>query len=170
MQDPLAFMTPKHHAVRNFVVLEIPRHRGKPIRPNEIAAALDLPAGDVVKLLDDLERHLFFLVRNQSGEVSWAFPVTSDRTQHRLKFSSGESVYAACGEDSLATPFVQSRLRKKPLQVEISTSCAHCDLPIHILVDEQLRWRVHETRADPRVFLPQIDWATFRQPNIINAY
>jgi hypothetical protein len=41
---------------------------------------------------------------------------------------------------------------------------------LHIVVDEQLHWRVRESGANPRVFLPQIDWATFREPNIINDY
>jgi hypothetical protein len=170
MDNPLAFMTPRHHAVRNFVVLELPRNHGRPLSPARIAAALHLEAALVIQLLDDLERHLFFLVRDRRGNVSWAFPVSSDRTPHRLRFSTGERVYAACGEDSIATPFVQARLRKERLEVEIETSCAHCGRPLHILMDEQLRWRVREPKAEPRVFLPHIDWPTFRGPNIINDY
>jgi hypothetical protein len=46
-------------------------------------------------VLDDLQRHLFFLVRDSNGEVSWAFPVTSDRTPHHLDFSSGEKLWGA---------------------------------------------------------------------------
>ncbi len=170
MDNPLGFMTPRHHAVRNFVVLELPRNHGRPLRPARIAAALHLEARLVIQLLDDLEKHLFFLVLDTRGNVSWAFPVSSDRTPHRLRFSTGERVFAACGEDSIATPFVESRLRKEPLEVEIETSCAHCGRALHIVVDEQLRWRVRESKAKPRVFLPHIDWATFREPNIINDY
>jgi hypothetical protein len=170
MENPLGFMTSQHHAVRNYVVLEMPRHHGRPIRPAEIAAALRLKIERVLELLDDLERHLFFLVRDRHGNVSWAFPVTSDATPHRLRFSSGERVFAACGEDSIATSFVQARLRKQRLEVEITTECVHCGRAMHILVDENLRIRVHERDADPRVFLPHIDWAAFREPNIINAY
>ena len=96
--------------------------------------------------------------------------MSSDRTPHRLLFNTGERIFAACGEDSIATPFVMGRLRKETVQVEIETSCAHCDRELHILVDEQLRWSVREQGAEPRVFLPQINWANFREPNIINAY
>ena len=170
MDNPLAFMTPRHHAVRNFVVMELPRNHGRPLTPAHIAAALQLDAASVVRLLDDLEKHLFFLVRDRAGNVSWAFPVSSDRTPHRLRFSTGERLFAACGEDSIATPFVLSRLRKERLEVEITTSCAHCGRALHIVVDDQLHWRARERDADPRVFLPKIDWATFREPNIINAY
>jgi hypothetical protein len=170
MDNPLGFMTPRHHAVRNFVVLELPRNHGRPLSPARIAAALQLESGLVNQLLDDLEKHLFFLVRHRRGNVSWAFPVSSDRTPHRLRFSTGERIFAACGEDSIATPFVESRLRRERLEVEIETSCAHCGRALHIVVDEQLRWRVRESGANPRVFLPQIDWATFREPNIINDY
>jgi hypothetical protein len=170
MDDPLGFMTPQHHAIRNFVVMELPRNRGRPLSPARIAAALRQEPGIVTRLLDELERHLFFLVRNRHGNVSWAFPVSSDRTPHRLRFSTGERIFAACGEDSIATPFVQSRLRKERLEVEIETSCAHCARALHILVDEQLHWRVREPKANPRVFLPHIEWSNFHGPNIINDY
>jgi hypothetical protein len=170
MHDPLSFMTPRHHAVRNFVVSELPRNHGRPLSPARIADALRLNADVVVYLLDDLEKHLFFLVRDRGGNVSWAFPVTSDRSPHRLRFSTGERIFAACGEDSIAAPFVQARLRNEPLEVEISTACAHCGSALHILVDERLRWRVRESHANPRVFLPHIDWASFRGRNIINDY
>jgi len=163
-------MTPRHHAVRNFVVLELPRNHGRPLSPAQIGAALHLNPREVIELLDDLEKHLFFLVRDDRGNVSWAFPVASDRTPHRLRFSTGERIYAACGEDSIAAPFVQSRLRKQPLEVEVETSCAHCGQAMHILVDERLRWRTRERGADPRVFLPKIDWAAFRGKNIIDDY
>ena len=170
MKDPLGFMTPQHHAVRNFVVVELPRNHGRPLSPARIAAALHQEPGIVIRLLEDLERHLFFLVRDRRGNVSWAFPVSSDRTPHRLRFSTGERIFAACGEDSIATPFVQARLRKERLDVEIETSCAHCGRALHILVDEQLHWRVRDPKANPRVFLPHIDWPSFRGPNIINDY
>jgi hypothetical protein len=65
---------------------------------------------------------------------------------------------------------VEGRLRNEHLEVEISTSCAHCGRALHILVDEQLRWRVRERDADPRLFLPQIDWEAFRGRNIVGDY
>ena len=41
---------------------------------------------------------------------------------------------------------------------------------MHILVDERLRWRVSERAADPRLFLPHIDWRSFHGRNIIGDY
>lgn len=95
MDEDLSFMTPHHHAVRNFVVRELPRNHGRPLAPLEIAKSLQLDIGFTVTLLEDLERHLFFLVRDGRGDVSWAFPVTSDRTPHRLRFSTGERIFGA---------------------------------------------------------------------------
>ena len=95
MDDPLAFMTPRHHAVRNFVVRELPRNGGRPLSIAQIATALQLDPQLVTGLVDELEKHLFFLVRCSRGEVSWAFPVTSDRTPHRLRFSTGERIFGA---------------------------------------------------------------------------
>lgn len=93
-QTRLRFMTPDHHRVRYFVVRELAR-RGKSIEPETISQELGLPAGQTTQILDDLEKNLFFLVRNQAGAVSWAYPVTVEPTLHRLSFSTGERLYAA---------------------------------------------------------------------------
>ena len=91
----LSFMTDDHRRIRNFVVSELPRNDGKPLTAEDISSRLMIPFDSVVEILEDLQKRLFFLVLNDAGEVSWAFPVTSDRTPHRLLFSSGESVVAA---------------------------------------------------------------------------
>lgn len=88
-------MTAEHRAVRNFVVRQLPGNQGKPLQPSRIAISLRLTPQRVVQLLDDLERHLFFLVRDAHGDVSWAFPVTADRTPHALRFSTGEQIHGA---------------------------------------------------------------------------
>lgn len=95
LQDAFPFLTPQHRAVRNFAVRELPRNHGRPLTPPRIARALGLDLRRVDRLLDDLEKNLFFLVRDRRGEVSWAFPVTSDRTPHRLRFSTGERISGA---------------------------------------------------------------------------
>ena len=90
----LEFMTEAHHRIRNYVVSELPR-AGKPLAPDLIAGTLNLPLPVVTGLLDDLEKHMTFLVRNAQGAVTWAYPVTVDRTPHQLTFSTGEQVCAA---------------------------------------------------------------------------
>jgi len=90
----LGFMTEDHHLIRNFVVTELPRV-GEPLSPEFIAHALNLPLDQVVRILDDLERHMTFLFRNEQGAVAWAYPVTVDQTPHRVTFSTGERVNAA---------------------------------------------------------------------------
>lgn len=87
-------MSEKHHLVRYFVVRELPR-TGEPIQPEFISRKLQLPLAQTVAILDELEKNLFFLFRNDQGAVSWAYPVTVDNTPHHLTFSTGEQVYAA---------------------------------------------------------------------------
>ncbi len=87
-------MSKNHHQVRYFVVKELP-YFGKPLTPKHISDNLQLPLTQVQTILDDLEKHLFFLARNQQGAVSWAFPVTVDNTPHHLTFSTGERLDAA---------------------------------------------------------------------------
>ena len=94
MKTRLSFMTRQHHLVRYFVVRNLPRI-GKPIPPELIAAKLGLALPRVIDILAELERKLFFLVRDDRGQVSWAYPVTVEKTPHRLSFSTGERIYAA---------------------------------------------------------------------------
>ena len=90
----LDFMSHDHHLVRNHVVREIPQ-MGRSMRPSEISRALGLSMPRIDQILTDLEKRLFFLVRDHDGNVSWAFPVTVDNTSHHLLFSTGERLDAA---------------------------------------------------------------------------
>jgi hypothetical protein len=80
----LGFMTKAHHLIRYFVV-----------PPELISDELKIPLERTIEIIDDLEKNLFFLVRNEQGEISWAFPVTADKTPHQLTFSTGERLNAA---------------------------------------------------------------------------
>src|SRR5689334_15651880 len=62
----LGFMTPEHHLVRYFVVSELIR-MGEPIQPETITKKLNLSLTIVSDILDELEKRLFFLVRNEQG-------------------------------------------------------------------------------------------------------
>ena len=94
MKTRLAFMSPQHHLVRNFVVRELPRY-GRAIPATLISKKLRLSLDEVNKIVDELERNLFFLVRNEGRAVAWAFPFTVEKTPHVLTFSTGERVYGA---------------------------------------------------------------------------
>jgi len=93
-QERLSFMTDAHHRVRYFVVSELVA-RMKPIEPESIAERLMIPLDQVRIILEDLERKLFFLVRDERGAVAWAYPVTVEPTPHRLSFNTGEHLYGA---------------------------------------------------------------------------
>jgi hypothetical protein len=90
----LGFMSDEHHLVRDFAVRELPRV-GEPLTPELIAQELDLPISQVIELLDDLEENMTFLYRGDGESVTWAYPVTVDRTPHHVTLSTGEEVYAA---------------------------------------------------------------------------
>ena len=94
MKARLVFMSRDHHMVRDFVVRELPR-QDRPIPPIRIAQTTGLNLQTVSAVLTELERNLFFLVRDPDGNVSWAFPVTTSRTPHRLTFSMGEKIFGA---------------------------------------------------------------------------
>ena len=93
-EKSLAFMTADHHKIRDFVVRELPRF-AKPISPETIAQNLSIELEQVITILDELEKKLTFLYRNENGDVEWAYPVTAAQTPHRVTFSTGEQIYAA---------------------------------------------------------------------------
>lgn len=93
-QSRLSFMTDAHHEIRYFVVKEL-ASRQSPIEPEFISSKLNMSLEKVKHILEELERKLFFLVRNEQGAVAWAYPVTVDATPHRLNFASGERLYGA---------------------------------------------------------------------------
>ena len=90
----LAFMSEEHHLVREFAVRELPR-TGEPMPAEFIAAELNLPPERVGGILDDLEKHMTFVCRNDEGAVEWAYPATVSKTPHEVTFSTGERLYSA---------------------------------------------------------------------------
>jgi hypothetical protein len=94
IEERLAFMSGDYHRVRDFVVRELPRV-GRPLAPGLIAKELSLTAIRTQEILDDLEKRLVFLFRNDEGAVAWAYPVTADPTPHHAAFSTGERLDAA---------------------------------------------------------------------------
>lgn len=92
--DALNFMTEEHRLVHHFVVRELPKI-GEPISPEFVADKLAMPREKVESIFDDLEKHMTFICRNDEGMAFWAYPVTVQKTPHRLTFSTGEQIYAA---------------------------------------------------------------------------
>ena len=91
--DP-GFMSEEHSVVHRFVVSELPRV-GEPLSPGFIAKELGLTIERVTAILDELEKHMTFLYRNNGEAVVWAYPVTIEETPHHITFSTGEQLYAA---------------------------------------------------------------------------
>ncbi len=92
-QSALRFMTPDHHRVRDLAVDRLFR-TGVALSPEDIARSLNLSLPRVGEIVDDLERHLTFLYRSAGPDVTWAYPVTVDRTPHRAAAASGEQAYS----------------------------------------------------------------------------
>ena len=65
---------------------------------------------------------------------------------------------------------MQGRLRQEYLAVTIETVCAHSGRPMRIALDSDMKLSAVDEGAEPRVFMPQVDWAHFSEPNIIDAY
>lgn len=80
--------------LHHFVVRELPRN-GKPLSPELISDKLGFSVDRVNNDLEYLEKRMTFLYRNKDGDVAWAYPVTVDKTPHKITFDTGEKLYAA---------------------------------------------------------------------------
>lgn len=65
---------------------------------------------------------------------------------------------------------MQGQLRRETLTCEIATECAHCGRPMHLEIDSRLGFRVMDEGADPRVFVPLVDFEKLEDPSIIDAF
>ncbi len=93
-ENEFGYLSKEHRLVHHFVVKELPFH-GKPLAPEYIAEKLGLAVDQVNILLDNLEKRKTYLYRNSDKSVVWAYPVTVEKTPHRVTFDSGEQLYAA---------------------------------------------------------------------------
>ena len=64
----LAFMSEEHRLVHRFAVRELPI-AGKPLSPEFISNALNIPIQRIIAIMDDLESHMIFIFRNAQGEI-----------------------------------------------------------------------------------------------------
>jgi hypothetical protein len=93
-EESLTFMSPAHHAVRDFVVKYLPEVN-EPISAAHIATNLNMRLEDVEQIIDDLEQGMTFLYRGCPEGVTWAYPVTIDSTPHQVVFDNGRQTFAA---------------------------------------------------------------------------
>lgn len=89
-----SFMTKEHRLIHHTVVRELPE-TSMPLGPDYLAKATGVKENRVREILDELEKRMTFIWRNPEGSVVWAYPVTVEKTPHRVTFSSGQEAYAA---------------------------------------------------------------------------
>ena len=65
---------------------------------------------------------------------------------------------------------MQGQLRQEKLSFLVETECAHCGKPIHIEIDSDLKYKVLEPGANPLVFVPNVNFATLKDPSIIDGF
>ncbi len=65
---------------------------------------------------------------------------------------------------------MEGRLLNKSLSVEVKTRCHHCRRALRMTIDSEMRVTVREPRATPWVFMPDVNWANFPEPTIIDSY
>ncbi len=82
-----------HYKVRDFLILELTRLR-QPVSPEHISQKLSMPIDRVNKILAKIGKMQMWIVRNQAGHVTWAYPVTVEETKFKVTYATGEQVWA----------------------------------------------------------------------------
>jgi hypothetical protein len=149
----LAWFGEDHHRVRDLAVTEI-AHTAAPVTTPQIAAATGLAPERVEALLVDLEDAARCICRRDDAGVTWAYPVTSAKTPHRVRFETGERFFAASAVDAIAAPFVYSRLVGTDIIAVIGSTCACCERPLELLVTGDLEHSVLTEDAHPVLSVP----------------
>ena len=65
---------------------------------------------------------------------------------------------------------MQGQLRGEALHFVIETECGHCQKPLHIEIDSELKYRVVETGAEPLIYTPLVDLQKLDEPSIIDSF
>ncbi len=153
LRDGLAFLTGAHREVHKFAVRRL-IETGKPLEIIEIAGRLNLSIDRMEEIAGDLEKRAGLITRSNDGTITSAYPVTVIKTPGRVILATGEEVYAGGALEALAVPYVQGRLRGLPVSGHVTTACAFCRRPLHVLIANDLSFRMVEEKLEARIFLP----------------
>jgi len=147
------FMTGEHRTLYGFAIMRLVE-TVKSLTSEEAAQKLNLPLERVNQLLDELEKRAGVITRHADGAIVSAGPVTLDKTSQRLVLSLGEEIQAEGMLHALGAAYVAGKLRGLPVFGHITTPCSYCHEPRHIIIGNDLKFRVLEAGASPLVFLP----------------
>ncbi len=72
--------------------------------------------------------------------------------------------------DAFATPFVQGRLRDEEVSVSVVSECALSKRPMYMEIDSDMNCSCEDPNCSPVIFVPDVDFKSVKDPNIIDAF
>ena len=153
MKKELSFITVDHRRVHRCMINHL-TETGTPCRAEILAGKLNLPVERVNTLLDEIEEHINMFKREAGGDIMETYPVTLKKTPMRMVISTGHELYAGEALGALAMPWIQKRVHGTSISGHITTECAYCKRPLHMLVDSDATVKVIEENIDLMIFAP----------------
>jgi hypothetical protein len=98
--------------------------RQRPLSPADLASPC-LPAPELEELLTALVAKRA-IVRDEGGNISFAYPVSALPTGHRVTLADGRSFHAMCAVDALGAAFTFRQ------DVSIDSRCSQCRQPVAV--------------------------------------
>jgi hypothetical protein len=56
------------------------------------------------------------------------------------------------------------------MSVSVVSECAHCKRPMHMEIDSDMNCSCQDSDCSPMIFVPDVDFKTLKDPNIIDAF
>jgi hypothetical protein len=56
------------------------------------------------------------------------------------------------------------------MSVEVVSECTHCKRPMRMEIDSDMNCSCQDTDCSPIVFVPEVNFKTLKDPNIIDAF
>ncbi|MBU1713863.1 MAG: hypothetical protein KKD47_12300 [Proteobacteria bacterium] len=54
--------------------------------------------------------------------------------------------------------------------ITVDTECAHCQRPMQLMIDSDMKCRCREIDCNPIIFVPEVDFGRLKDSNIIEAF
>jgi len=119
-------LTATERLLRNHIMESI-INSGAPVNVASLQQGLNTPPDEFQAIVDSLVAKRA-VVRDDLGDIVFAYPLSALSTAHRVTLQDGRQLYAMCAVDALGVAFTFKQ------DIKINSLCRHCNTPVSLQV------------------------------------
>jgi len=119
-------LTATERLARNYIMESI-INSAAPFKVDSLHQGLNTQPDDVRTIVDSLVDKRS-VVRDELGDIVFAYPVSALPTAHRVTLQDGRQLYAMCAVDAMGVAFTFKQ------DIKIDSVCRHCNTPVSLQV------------------------------------